>query len=70
MVGVGIHPELAGAVFGEVGEARTNFNRMVEGMTRLKEISGNTAGGQLNVEKYVKELSGVKLLMTRLLLTT
>jgi hypothetical protein len=32
---------------------------MVQGMTRLMEISDNVAGDQLNVEKYVKELSDV-----------
>ena len=42
-----------------MGEARANFNRMVKGMTRLKEISENVAGDQLNVEKYIKELSDV-----------
>ncbi len=42
-----------------MGEARANFNRMIKGMTRLKEISENVAGGQLKVEKYVKELSDV-----------
>ena len=36
---VGGPPGLGG--FGDVGEARLNFNRMVKGMTRLKEISEN-----------------------------
>ncbi len=31
---------------------------MVKGMTRLKEISENVAGDQLNVERCVKELLG------------
>jgi hypothetical protein len=53
------------AEFGEVGEARANFDRMVKGMTRLKEISGNVAGGQLNVEMYVKEFSVVCTEMSR-----
>ena len=59
MAGVGVPPGLAGAGFGEVGESRANFNRMVKGMTRSKEISENVAGDQLNVEKYVQELSDV-----------
>ncbi len=45
--------------FGDVGEARINFNRTVRGMSRLKEISENVAGDQLNAEKYVKELTDV-----------
>ena len=65
MVGVGVPPGLAGAGFGEVGESRANFNRMVKGMTRLKDISENVAGDQLNVEKYVKELSDVRTEMCR-----
>ena len=45
--------------FGDVGEARMNFNRMVKGMSRLKEISENAETDQLNAEKYVKELTNV-----------
>jgi hypothetical protein len=59
MAGVGVPPGLAGAGFGAVGEARVNFNRMVKGMTRLKGISENAAGDQLNFETYVKKLSDV-----------
>ncbi len=59
MVGVGISLGLAGTGFGEVGESRANFNRRVKGMTRLREISENVAGDELNVEKYVKDLSDV-----------
>ena len=54
---VGGPPGLGG--FGDVGEARLNFNRMVKGMTRLKEISENVETDQLNIEKYVKELTNV-----------
>ena len=50
-------PSLVG--FGEVGEARNNFNRMVRGMSRLKEISEHVEKDQLNLEKYVKELTDV-----------
>ena len=50
-------PGLGG--FGDVGEARLNFNRMVKGMTRLKEISENVETDQLIIEKYVKELMNV-----------
>ena len=45
--------------FGDVGEARMNFNRMSERMHRLKEISENVEADQLNIEKYVKELTDV-----------
>ncbi len=45
MAGVGVPPGLAGAGVGEVGEARAKFNRMVKGVTKLKEISENVAGG-------------------------
>ena len=45
--------------FGEVGEARINFNRMSKGMARLQEISENVEADQLNVELYVKELTNV-----------
>ena len=55
----GSPPGLATGGFGDVGEARFNFNRMVRGMTRLKEISENVVGDQLNTEKYVKELTDV-----------
>ena len=36
-----------------------NFNRMVKGMARLKEIAENVETDQLNIEKYVKELTNV-----------
>ncbi len=42
-----------------MGESRANFNSLVKDMTRLKEISENASGDQLNVEKYIKELSDV-----------
>ncbi len=42
-----------------MGEARINFNRMVRGMSRLKETSENVLGDQMNIEKYVKELADV-----------
>ncbi len=59
MAGVGVPSGLAGAGFGEVGEARANFNRMVKGRTRLKEVWEKVARDQLNVARYVKELSDV-----------
>ncbi len=65
MAGVGVPPGLAGAGFGEVDDARANFSRIVNGMTRLREISENVAGDQLNVEKYVKDLSDVRTEMFR-----
>ena len=42
-------PRLGG--FGDIGEARMNFNRMSQGMHRLKEISENVEADQLNIEK-------------------
>ncbi len=42
-----------------------NFQSLVRGMTSLREISENVAGDQLNVEKYVKELSDVRMEMCR-----
>ena len=54
---VGGPPGLRG--FGDVGESRVNFNRMVRGMTRLQEISENVMGDQLNTERYVQELTDV-----------
>ena len=36
-----------------------NLSTMVRGMARLKEISENVVGDQLNTEKYVKELTDV-----------
>ncbi len=45
--------------FGDVGEARLNFNRMAKDMMRLMEISENVETDQLNIEKYVKELANV-----------
>ena len=45
--------------FGDVGEARLNFNRMSQGMHRLKEIAENVESDQLDIEKYVKELTTV-----------
>ncbi len=42
---------------GDVGEARLNFNRMSQGMHRLKKTSENVEADQLNTEKYVKKLT-------------
>ena len=36
-----------------------NFDKMVRGMAKLKEISENLLGNQLNTERYVKELTDV-----------
>ncbi len=63
MAGTGIPPWLGG--FGEVGEAKLNFHKMVKGMSRMKEMSDNVARDQLNVAKYVKELSDVCMEMVR-----
>ncbi len=50
-------PSLGG--FEDVGKARLNFNHMVRGMARLEEISETVVPYQLNIEKYVKELTDV-----------
>ena len=57
MAGVGNPPGLRG--FGEVGQARASCDRMVEGMSMLKEIVDNVEGDQLRTEKYVKGLGAV-----------
>jgi hypothetical protein len=57
MSGVGGGPP--GLGFGGVDAAKLNLQRMVRGMTRLKEISEDVAADRLNIEKYVKELSDV-----------
>ncbi len=62
MAGIGGPP---GIGFGEVCEAKLNFQRMVRGVSRLKEIFQNVAGDQLNVEKFVKDLSDVSVEMFR-----
>ncbi len=54
---VGGPPGLDG--FGDVGEARLNFNRMAKGMVRCQEISENVETDQLNTERYFKELTNV-----------
>jgi hypothetical protein len=48
-------PGLGG--FGDVGEARLNFNRMSQGMHKLKKISENVEKGPMNIETYVWELT-------------
>ena len=48
-------PGLGG--FGDVGEARLNFNRMSQGMHKLKEICENVEEGPMNIETYVRELT-------------
>jgi hypothetical protein len=45
--------------FGDVGQARLNFDRMSRGMIRLQDIAENVEVDPLNVEKYVKELTNV-----------
>ena len=65
MAGAGVPPGFAAGGFGEVGEAKLNFHRMAQGMSRMKQISENVATYQLNIEKYVKELSDVCMEMFR-----
>ena len=45
--------------FGDVGQARLNFDRMSRGMIRLQDIAENVEVDPLKVEKYVKELTNV-----------
>ena len=45
--------------FGDVGEARLNFNRMSQGMRRLKEISEHVEADNCNPEMYIKKLTDV-----------
>ena len=55
MAGAGVPPGLGG--FGEVGEAKFNFHKMVKGTSGMKKISESIAVDPLNVEKYAKGLS-------------
>ncbi len=45
--------------FANVGQARVCFSRMSAGMERLTQIEENVENDQLNVEKYVKDLTAV-----------
>ncbi len=45
--------------FGEVGQAAFNYQEMVKGMKRLKDIENNVETDSINMEKYVKELPKV-----------
>ncbi len=67
MSGVGVPAGLAGGVgdSGDVGDERKNFNSMVAGMGRWREISDNVEGDQLNIEKYGTELANVCVEMFR-----
>ncbi len=54
-------PGLGGGVggFGEVGQAAFNYQEMVKGMKRPKDIENNMEKDSINMRKYVKELSKV-----------
>ena len=55
---VGGPPGLDG--FGDVGQARLNFNRMSAGMVKLKEIADNVeTDPNINTEEFVKNLAEV-----------
>ncbi len=61
MAGVYSAPPALGG-FRYVGEARRkNFNNMVAGMGRLRDISEHVESDQLNVERNVKEVSDVNM---------
>jgi hypothetical protein len=51
-------PGLGGCI-GEVGLARFNYDQMMKGMPRWKEIEENVEHDAVNSEKYIKELSTV-----------
>ncbi len=54
-------PGLGGGAggFGDVGQAAVNYQELVRGMKRLKDIENNVEMDAINMEKYVKELSKV-----------
>ena len=56
---VGATVVILGSGFGDVGEARQSSNRMVNGITRVKQIVDRVEGDPTNSEKYIKELSKV-----------
>ncbi len=58
-VEVGGPPGLDGGVrgVGEVGHARQNYDYIVKGMTRLKDIEENTEHEAVNPERHIEELS-------------
>ncbi len=58
----GSPPGLGGGVgrgFGDVGQAPVNYQEMVKGMKRFKDIENNVETGSFKMEKYVKELPKV-----------
>ncbi len=57
--GVGVPPGLVTGGFGDVGQATVWFSRMQAGMERLTQIEDNVENDQLNIERYVKELTSV-----------
>ncbi len=57
--GVGAPPGLIHGGFGEIGEVRLSFNKMVARLSRVKDISDNVEADNMNTEKNVKELGMV-----------
>ncbi len=57
--GVGVTAGLVEDGFGVVGEDAFYFQTMADTMHRLGQIRGNMEADNINVEKYVKELSVV-----------
>ena len=49
----------AGGGFGDVGQAAFNYQEMVKGMKRFKDIENNVEIDSVNREDYVMELSKV-----------
>ncbi len=57
--GVDVPPGLVAGGFGDVGQARVCFSRMSAGTDRLSQIEENVENDQLDIDKYVKELTSV-----------
>ncbi len=56
-------PGLGG--FGDVGQPPVNYQEIVKGMKRLKDIETHMEADAINVERYVKELPNVCRVMFR-----
>ncbi len=51
---------MAGGGFGDVGQARVNYEEMVKGTRRLNDIESNVETDLLVTDECVKELSKVR----------
>ncbi len=57
--GVGVPPGLHQGGLGYFGQEAVCFSRMSAGMERLTQSDENVENDQINIEKYVKELTSV-----------